>query len=586
MQEKFPTRPLAFLWFFIKKQPVKFLICALAIIAWAGNDAFFPYLLNRFINKAAQFAGKNLFHESALIVALIVGSWIFMSIITRVGGFFEAYAVPRFRGQIRLSVFNYAKWHSLEYFSNNFSGSLARKLADLPGSCQTLLETSLFQFLPAVILACLILTMMYLASPIFGGIVTGWLILHFSICAFFLRKSNGLYKVQSEAASALSGKVVDAFTNILTVRLFSRAQYEGNYLSAFQQDEIQKSQRALFCVELSRVGCALSGLALMMGILFTSLYGLDHHWINLGQFTQITMQTWMLLGWMWFVGFQLGVFSREIGQVSDALGILNQPHELVDAVNAKPIKIAQGQIEFKQVSFKYPKGQAVFKDLNLNIPAGQKVGLVGLSGSGKSTFVNLILRFYDLSDGEICIDGQNIAEVTQESLRSEISMIPQDPSLFHRSLKENIGYGRLEATDDEIIHAAKLAHCDEFIDVLSEKYESLVGERGVKLSGGQRQRISIARAILKDSPILILDEATSALDSITEQLIQQSLKTLMKDRTTIVVAHRLSTLNHMDRILVFHQGALVEDGTPEELLAKSGHFSKLWQMQKEGFLPD
>ena len=243
MQENFPTRPLAFLWHFMKKQPVKFLVCALATIAWAGNDAFFPYLLNRFINKAAQFAGKNLFHESALIITLIVGSWIFMLVVTRMGGFFEAYAVPRFRGQIRLSVFNYAKWHSLEYFSNNFAGSLARKLADLPGSCQTLLETILFQFLPAVILACLILTMMYLASPIFGGIVTGWLILHFTICGFFLRKSNGLYKVQSEAASALSGKVVDAFTNILTVRLFSRAQYEGNYLSAFQQDEIQKSQQ-------------------------------------------------------------------------------------------------------------------------------------------------------------------------------------------------------------------------------------------------------------------------------------------------------------------------------------------------------
>jgi ATP-binding cassette subfamily B protein len=586
MQESFPTRPLAFLWHFMKKQSFKFSICALATLVWAGNDAFFPYLLNQFINTASRSSGKDLFHESALIILLIMGSWILMSLITRIGGFFEAYAVPRFRGQIRLSVFNYAKWHSLEYFSNNFAGSLARKLADLPSSCQTLLETFLFQFLPAFSFAFLVLIMMYLTSPIFGGIITLWLVVHFSICGFFLRKSNALYKTQSESASTLSGKVVDVFTNILTVRLFSRAHYESDYLSSYQEDEIQKSQRALFCVEWSRVGCALSGLSLIIGTLLTAIYGLEHRWINLGQFTQIITQTWMLLGWMWFVGFQLGVFSREIGQVADALGILNQPHDLVDSTDAKPIKIGSGQIEFKNVSFKYPKGQSVFERLNLTIPAGQKVGLVGFSGSGKSTFVNLILRFYDLNEGEILIDGQNIAKVTQESLRSEIAMIPQDPSLFHRSLKENIGYGRLDATEDEIIQAAKLAHCDEFIDVLPEKYESLVGERGVKLSGGQRQRIAIARAILKNAPILILDEATSALDSMTEQLIQESLRTLMQDRTTLVVAHRLSTLTHMDRILVFNRGILVEDGTQQELLAQTGHFSQLWKMQKEGFLPE
>jgi ATP-binding cassette subfamily B protein len=587
--EALPKKPLIFLWHFVKKQPIKFLICAISLMAWVGNEAIFPYLLSFFINQVSSFnfsSGLSLFKESKGIVTLIIVSWVLMSVISRVGGFFEVYAMPNFRGQIRLSVFNYAKWHSLEYFSNNFAGSLARKLADLPSSCQTLLENILFQFIPAFIYVSLVLIMMYVASPIFGGIVTFWLILHFSICGFFLRRSNALYKIQSEAASTLSGKVVDAFTNILTVRLFSRANYESSYLGSFQQDEIKKSQNALFCVEISRIGLALSGLILIMGTFLTAIYGLEHRWINLGQFTQIMMQTSMLLGWMWFIGFQLGVFSRELGQVSDALGILSQPHDLVDIFEAKPIRISQGKIEFKKVFFQYPKGQQIFEDLNLKIPAGQKVGLVGFSGSGKSTFVNMILRFYDLTSGQILIDGQNIAEVTQESLRSEISMIPQDPSLFHRSLKENISYGKLGATDQEIISAAKLAHCDEFIDVLPEKYDALVGERGVKLSGGQRQRIAIARAILKNAPILILDEATSALDSVTEHLIQDSLKNLMENRTTLVVAHRLSTLSHMDRILVFEKGKLVEDGTPQELLLKRGHFFELWQMQKEGFLPE
>jgi ATP-binding cassette subfamily B protein len=214
------------------------------------------------------------------------------------------------------------------------------------------------------------------------------------------------------------------------------------------------------------------------------------------------------------------------------------------------------------------------------------VGLVGFSGSGKSTFVNLILRFYDIQSGQILIDNQNVADVTQDSLREQIAMIPQDPTLFHRTLMENIRYGRLTATDEEVTVAAKLAHCEEFIDKLDEGYHSMVGERGIKLSGGQRQRIAIARAILKNAPILILDEATSSLDTVTEKLIQQSLHTVMQHRTTMVIAHRLSTLANMDRILVFHKGKVIEDGTQDELLNLQGQFARLWEMQTNGFLPD
>ena len=289
---------------------------------------------------------------------------------------------------------------------------------------------------------------------------------------------------------------------------------------------------------------------------------------------------------VFFIANQLVPFSEEVGTCKQALSIISPQHAIVDASSAKPLQISKGQIVFDKVHFQYKKGQSVFADKSITIDPGQRVGLVGFSGSGKSTFVNVILRFFDVDSGKILIDGQDIKSVTQESLRSQIAMIPQDPVLFHRSLEENIGYGRLDASKEEIIEASKKAHCHEFIEKLQDGYQSLVGERGVKLSGGQRQRIAIARAILKNAPILILDEATSSLDSVTENYIQESLALLMGERTTIVIAHRLSTLFHMDRILVFSEGRVIEDGTHNELLSLNGHYARLWSMQAGGFIGD
>jgi ATP-binding cassette subfamily B protein len=262
------------------------------------------------------------------------------------------------------------------------------------------------------------------------------------------------------------------------------------------------------------------------------------------------------------------------------------PLEIVDKPNATILNCTHGKIRFDKIKFHYKGTAPLFQNKSIEIKAGQKVGLVGYSGGGKSTFVNLILRLYDITDGAILIDGQDIRDVTQDSLRTSIALIPQDPSLFHRSLMENIRYGRIDATDEEVILAAKKAHAHEFIEKLSQSYDSLVGERGVKLSGGQRQRIAIARAILKNAPILILDEATSQLDSVTESSIQESLWELMQNKTTLVIAHRLSTLLHMDRIIVFDKGVIVEDGTHAELLTNNGLYRTLWKAQVGGFLPD
>jgi ATP-binding cassette subfamily B protein len=279
-------------------------------------------------------------------------------------------------------------------------------------------------------------------------------------------------------------------------------------------------------------------------------------------------------------------FFEYLGNVSDGVGMIVRPHEVLDQAEAQALQPTAGAIDIAQLNFSYVDNRPVFRHLNLHIPGGQKVGFVGYSGSGKSTLLNLLLRLYEPQAGAIRIDGQDIAQATQESLRRAIAMIPQDPMLFHRSLMENIRYGRLDASDDEVIAAASKAHAHDFILETEDGYDSLVGERGVKLSGGQRQRIALARAILKDAPILLLDEATSALDSVTERHIQNSLAELMQGKTVLVVAHRLSTLARLDRIVVFHHGEIIEDGSPAELLAREGHYARMWAMQAGGFLPE
>jgi ATP-binding cassette subfamily B protein len=308
--------------------------------------------------------------------------------------------------------------------------------------------------------------------------------------------------------------------------------------------------------------------------------------VTTGDFALLLTINGAIITNLWTLSADILKCSELVGNINQGLQVALAPMDMQDAPEAKKIHIHQGGIVFEQVQFGYRGGSLLFDDKSIVIEPGQKVGLVGYSGSGKSTFVNLILRLYDVTSGRILIDGQDISNVTLKSLRDSIAMIPQDPSMFHRSLIENIRYGRPDATDEEIVEAAKRAHAHDFIVKLPLGYNSPVGERGSKLSGGQRQRIAIARAILKDSPILILDEATSQLDSVTESEIQDSLHDLMQNKTTLVIAHRLSTLLNMDRILVFDKGKIVEDGTHDELIARGGLYKTLWSAQVGGFLPN
>lgn len=578
----------SFFGYFIKCQSIAFFIVFLTSLTWSVNDVLFPYFIKLFINIINSFKGNpnNIYSILSWPIFALITCWVVMTIAMRVQGFVLAATFPRFRANIRETVFDYVKQHSHEYFSSNFAGSIAQKLASLPTSCQTVLEILIFNLSSITVGFIIAVVLVWRTHVIFAEILIAWFCLHMGTTVLFLRIGNKRWEIHSEAVATLTGKVVDCFTNIMNVRLFARSHYENTYLRRAQADEIKKAKKALFLMEIMYVLQGIFGLGLIFAVLFTLIHGWVQGWVTIGDFSLVGMLAFWVLGMVWYMSYQLSVLVREIGTIGQSLSLVTLGHDILDKPHAAVLKVNQGDIRFVDVSFHYRKNHAVFHKLNVHIPAGQKVGLVGFSGAGKSTFVNLMLRFYDLNGGSILIDRQDIAEVTQDSLHEQIAMIPQDPTLFHRTLMENIRYGRLNASDEEVIAAAKLAHCHEFIEKLSDGYQALVGERGIKLSGGQRQRVAIARAILKNAPILILDEATSSLDSVTEKVIQESLQQLMRGKTTIVVAHRLSTLASMDRVLVFHQGKIIEDGTREELLAMNGHFAKLWNMQTDGFLPD
>jgi ATP-binding cassette subfamily B protein len=330
----------------------------------------------------------------------------------------------------------------------------------------------------------------------------------------------------------------------------------------------------------------IATLSLQVGmIIYGARLWMDQR-ISVGSFAMVASLLLLVINDIRNLSRRFLEFFEYVGNVTDGVSVIIRPHEITDVPAAGKLAVTRGEIRFEDVHFGYAGGMQVFRGLNLTIRPGERVGLVGFSGSGKSTFVNLILRLYDIQQGRILIDDQDIRDVTQDSLRQSISMIAQDPMLFHRSLLDNMRYGSLSATDAEVEDAAQRAHAHEFIASLPEGYDSLVGERGVRLSGGQRQRVAIARALLKNAPIFFLDEATSSLDSVTERHIQESIENLMQGRTAIVIAHRLSTIAHLDRIVVFHDGEVVEDGTHAALLARKGHYARMWSMQAGGFLPE
>jgi ATP-binding cassette subfamily B protein len=407
----------------------------------------------------------------------------------------------------------------------------------------------------------------------------------FAITSFFFARYKVKFDEEKSAAeSKTTANLSDVVANILNVKVFSAIANEFNNYKTFTKDEEGKRLKTW---NLSiKQGMILNST--MVVLRMVAFWFVIHLWakgeVTIGFVVLIQMYSSQLFEMVWQFNFAVRNFGRSVTDAKEMVEIFETPIDILDPVKPEKCKIKNGNISFDNVSFEYKDGKDVFNKLKLEIPAGQKVGFVGHSGSGKTTITNLLLRFEDVQSGAIKIDGQDIRNITQDDLRRNISYVPQEPALFHRTLRENIMYGNPNASKLAMLEASKKAHADEFIKEFKDGYETLVGERGVKLSGGQRQRVAIARVMLKDAPILILDEATSSLDSISENFIQKAFDEVMKGRTTIVIAHRLSTVQKMDRIIVLDKGKIVEDGGHAELLAKGGYYSRLWQAQKDGVI--
>ncbi len=586
---KLPRTPWRFALYFYRKMSLAILGILSFEAAQASCTIMLPYAIKQIIDAVtmANETGLDVFdaaYDSLVLFALLnLGIVLF----SRASGALLVSNGPRLRSIIRRSLFRYLQFHSHRYFVSHFAGSLANRITEIATSCMHSLWTICFTFYPLIIQSTVALIILFGASPKLALVLMIWLMLYVSISLLLARKCQAYSKTFAAARSKVTGKVVDSVTNMMNTKMFARGEFEEDYLGEFIDEEIVAAKRNFWFMEKMRWFQFVSAMILMVSMVTYALKIWSEGGMTVGEFSMVAGISIMLIEAARGLSRSFLEFFEYIGNISEGVSVFIQPHDIVDQAGAKDIQVSKGNIKFSKVDFTYPEGLKVFKQMDVDIEPSQKIGLVGFSGSGKSTFVNLMLRLFEPTGGAITIDGQNILQVTQDSLRENISLIPQDPMLFHRSLIENIRYGKLDATDEEVIEAAKKANAHEFILRTEDGYDSLVGERGVKLSGGQRQRIAIARAILKDSPILILDEATSSLDSITERKIQDGLETLMEKKTVIVVAHRLSTISDMDRILVFDNGEIVEDGNHNQLLKNtSGHYARLWNMQAGGFLPE
>ncbi len=490
---------------------------------------------------------------------------------------------------INTKVFDHLLKLSSTFHANNFGGSLVSQTSKLSGAYVRFTDTTLFQVLGlfwALVFAAVILLG---RAPLFVVLLLVFTVIYIAAAVVITGKVRHLNQVEADASNAQTGQLADAITNVMAVKSFAAGKTESKRF-AKTSETARMATVNLMWASLKReavfgsIGTTIDAVAITLAVGSIVLFD-----ANIATVFLILSYTNDILQRLWEFSTQsLRTYNRAIGDSQAMLEVLAIQPEIKDSAKPEKSHISHGAITFKDMSFAHDgnTGDPLFDKLNLDIKASEKIGLVGHSGSGKTTLTRLLLRFSDVASGEILIDGQNIASISQDDLRKAIAYVPQEPLLFHRSIRENIAYGKPNASDEEVVEAARKAHAMEFIDKLSDGMETLVGERGVKLSGGQRQRIAIARALLKDAPILALDEATSALDSESEKLIQAALWELMKGRTTIVIAHRLSTIQKMDRILVLEDGAIVEQGSHAELVKNHGVYAQLWAHQSGGFIEE
>ncbi len=558
-------------------------IVLFGVLISVGLDVFKPFLYKNLFNDLALGNHQNiapLIHIVYLILLVTSLNWLVWRIITFVNNVFQ----PRVMSDLLNTCYRYIQDHSYSYFNNSFVGSMVTKVRRYQSSFENIADQFCFNMGRTFVQILFILIVLFLRYWLLGLVVLLWS-LSYMLFAYFFTKYKLKYDIlKSDQDTKTTAHLADTITNNLNIKLFAAKEKE---VKIFEDHTQRQYELRKLTWDLGSYNEAFQSGS--MAILeFIMIYLAVKYWqrgiLTLGDFALIQSFVLQIFDRLWDLGKQIRTSYESLADANEMTEILLTPHEVVDGEDARPLAVTAGEIRFNNVSFSYNEGRDIFKRFNMTIEPGERVAFVGPSGGGKTTIVKLLLRFLDIQKGEILVDGQNIAQVTQNSLRENLSMVPQEPILFHRSLIDNIRYAKPQASRAEVIEAAKRAHCHEFISIFPEGYETLVGERGVKLSGGERQRVAIARAILKNAPVLILDEATSSLDSESEKLIQDALRTLIAGKTTIVIAHRLSTIMQMDRIIVIEHGKITEEGKHEELIkAKQGTYQKLWNIQAGGF---
>ncbi|MFA6991746.1 MAG: ABC transporter ATP-binding protein [Candidatus Gracilibacteria bacterium] len=584
---KIPQKPIQFMWFIAKKSRKWAILAMLAVTCAQLLDGVFLLVLRELTDSATNAVANN-FSDASLnslwfwVIAFPL-MYFLIENVWRLSGFSGMRLVTRSDAIVAKDLFEYLIEHSRSYFNRKFAGSLINKISNASRGVESMFSNILWQFYPLIIGLIVDVVIIFSIDAKIAVIFVGWIAVFLALNYYFVKKKQHLSFAVAKAGSEVKGKMVDTVSNIATVHANSHLRYEREFVGTFIEEYQKKHLRSWMASEwiLFANGVLLS--IFVFGMIALTILVMKGGYVTLGSLVLVISMVVDLTRSLFFIGHKMTDAIDDYSRIEEGLAELVVPYDITDKPDAKKLVNAEGHLVFKNVSFSFGK-TVVFDKFCLEVKAGEKVGIVGVSGAGKTTLTDLLMRNHDIKGGRVMVDGNDVRDITRKSLRKQIAFVPQDVSLFHRTILENIRYGNLKASDKEVIEAAKKAQAHEFIKSFPDGYKTFVGERGVRLSGGQRQRVAIARGFLKSAPILVLDEATSSLDSESELFVQSALAKLMRDKSVIAIAHRLSTLRIMDRIVVLEKGKIVEEGTHESLLRKKGLYSKLWNHQVEGFI--
>ncbi|HLZ65725.1 MAG TPA: ABC transporter ATP-binding protein [Aliidongia sp.] len=572
--------PGRFLLHYVGRRLGSHLVVLLAVFAAVGCAIGAQYGVKNLVDALSSpgVGDARLWGAVGVLLALVAGD----NLLWRLAGWVATHAFVAVGGDLRLDLFDHLSGHGTRYFADQFPGALAGRISTAANTAWTIENSLTWTTIPPCTAVLSSIALLGTINWEMTAVLLAIVAILGTIIAKLAAGGHDLHARFAGRAAAVSGDITDVVSNMSLVRAFGAAKREQDRLSRKIEREMSAQRDSLRSLERLRLFHAFSVFIVTAGVLVWAIELWRQHRITTGDVVLTTTLGFTVLHASRDLAMALVELVQHFAKLGEAIEVLGLPHEMQDSPDAKPLINLGGGVTFERVAFDYPSGAPVLRDFDLQVPAGQKVGLVGRSGAGKSTILALLQRLYDPNAGRVLIDEQDIRHVTQESLRQAVAVVQQDISLFHRSALENLRYGRPEASDEEVYRAAEAAHCTEFISRLPEGFDTIVGERGLKLSGGQRQRLAIARAFLRDAPIILLDEATSALDTESEQSIQEALMRLVKNRTVIAIAHRLSTLHSFDRIIVLDRGRIIEDGVPSDLLRRDGPYSRMYGRQLAG----